>query len=88
MGEAFFKTIKSQLVWLTVFYTSDQATHAIARYIDSFCNPVRHRSAFDYISLPAVGTIHDPWWAVTVSNRRPSRCKREDSAKFGRFPCA
>ena len=29
MVEAFFKTIKSELVWRTVFYTRDQAAQAI-----------------------------------------------------------
>ena len=32
MVEAFFKTIKSELVWRTVFYTRAQAEQAIARY--------------------------------------------------------
>ena len=50
MVETFFKTIKSELVWRTVFYTRDQAAQAIARYIDGFYNPVRRRSALDYIS--------------------------------------
>ena len=48
--ETFFKTIKSELVWRTVFYTRDQAAQAIARYIDGFYNPVRRHSALDYIS--------------------------------------
>jgi len=50
MVETFFKTIKSELVWRTVFYTRDQAAQAIARYIDGFYNPVRRHSALDYIS--------------------------------------
>ena len=50
MAETFFKTIKSELVWRTVFYTRAQAEQAIARYIDSFYNPVRRHSALDYIS--------------------------------------
>ncbi|WP_448665229.1 IS3 family transposase [Sphingomonas sp. CJ20] len=36
----------------TVFYTRDQAAHAIARYIDGFHNTVRRHSALDY-SCPA-----------------------------------
>jgi len=50
MVETFFKTIKSELVWRTVFYTRDEAAQAIARYIDGFYNPVRRHSALDYIS--------------------------------------
>lgn len=50
MVEAFFKTLKSELVWRTVFNTRDQAESAIARYIDGFYNPVRRHSALDFIS--------------------------------------
>ena len=39
MVETFFKTIKSELVWRTVFYTRAQAEQTIARYIDGFYNP-------------------------------------------------
>lgn len=45
MVETFFKTIKSELVWRTVFYTRDQDAQAIARYIDGFYNPVRRHTA-------------------------------------------
>ena len=34
MVETFFKTIKSELVRCTVFYTRDQAAQALARYIN------------------------------------------------------
>lgn len=50
MVEAFFKTIKSELIWRTIFYTREQAETAIARYIDSFYNPLRRHSALDFIS--------------------------------------
>ncbi len=50
MAETFFKTIKSELVWRTLFYTRAEATQAIAGYIDGFYNPVRHHSALDYLS--------------------------------------
>jgi putative transposase len=50
MVETFFKTIKSELVWPTVFYTRTQAEQAIARYIDGFYNPVRRHSALNYTS--------------------------------------
>jgi len=50
MVETFFKTLKSELVWKTVFMTRDQANVAIARYIDQFYNPVRRHSALKYLS--------------------------------------
>jgi putative transposase len=33
MVETFFKTLKSELVWRTIFYTRQEADHAIGRYI-------------------------------------------------------
>ena len=50
MVETFFKTLKSELVWRTVFYTRTEAEQAIARYIDGFYNPVRRHSALDLVS--------------------------------------
>jgi len=50
MVETFFKTLKSELVWRTVFHTRAEAEHAIARYIDGFYNPVRRHSALDFVS--------------------------------------
>jgi putative transposase len=50
MVETFFKTLKSELVWRTVFSTRNEAEYAIARYIDGFYNPVRRHSALDYLS--------------------------------------
>ena len=50
MVETSFKTIKSELVWRTVFYTGAQAEQAIARYVEGFNNPVRRHPALDYIS--------------------------------------
>ena len=45
MVETFFKTLKSELVWRTVFQTRAEATEALARYIDGFYNPRRRHSA-------------------------------------------
>src|SRR4051794_194761 len=50
MVETFFKTLKSELVWRTIFYTRQQADRAIGRYIDGFYNPVRRHSALDFTS--------------------------------------
>ncbi len=52
MVETFFKTLKSELVWRTVFYTRNEAERAIARNIDGFYNPVRRHSALDYLPNP------------------------------------
>ena len=43
--ETFFKTLKSELVWRTVFQTRAEAKGAIGRYIDGFTTPsdaIRH----------------------------------------------
>jgi transposase InsO family protein len=50
MVETFFKTLKSELVWRTIFATRREATQAIGRYIDGFYNPVRRHSALDFTS--------------------------------------
>lgn len=50
MVETFFKTLKSELVWQTVFHTRAQAENSIARYIDGFYNPIRRHSALDFLS--------------------------------------
>jgi len=48
--ETFFKSLKSELVWRTVFQTRAVAKAAIGRYIDGFYNPVRRHSTLDYVS--------------------------------------
>ena len=50
MVETFFKTLKSELIWRTTFYTRTEAEQAIARYIDGFYNPVRRHSSLDFLS--------------------------------------
>jgi putative transposase len=50
MVETFFKTLKSELVWHTMFETRREAEQAIGRYIDMFYNPVRRHSALDFTS--------------------------------------
>jgi putative transposase len=50
MVESFFKTLKTELIWRTKFNTRQDATNAIARYIDGFYNPSRRHSALGYIS--------------------------------------
>ena len=50
MVETFFKTLKSELVWRTVFLTRAEACTALARYIDGFYNPRRRHSALGFIS--------------------------------------
>ena len=48
--ESFFKTLKAEMIWRTVFQSRHQATDAIGRWIDGFYNPVRRHSTLDYIS--------------------------------------
>ncbi|MGB8149925.1 MAG: IS3 family transposase [Candidatus Cybelea sp.] len=50
MVETFFKTLKAELVWRTIFQSRIEAAIAIGRYIDGFYNPVRRHSALDFIS--------------------------------------
>src|SRR5215213_5879121 len=50
MVETFFKTLKSERVWRTVFDTRQDADQAIGRCIDGFYNPLRRHSALDFIS--------------------------------------
>lgn len=50
MVETFFKTLKSELIWRTVFQTRHDAEKAIARYIGGFYNPIRRHSSLDYLS--------------------------------------
>lgn len=50
MVETFFKTLKAELVWRTVFQSRADATVAIGRYIDGFYNPARRHSALRFVS--------------------------------------
>lgn len=50
MVETFFKTLKSEVVWRTVFDTRAEATRTIGGYIDGFYNPTRRHSALDFRS--------------------------------------
>jgi putative transposase len=50
MVETVFKTIKSELIWRTVFQTRNEAIRAIGDYIDGFYNPTRKHSALGYKS--------------------------------------
>jgi len=49
-GGNVLKTLKSELVWRTIFYTRQKADQAIGRYLDGFYNPVRRHSALDFTS--------------------------------------
>jgi putative transposase len=50
MVEAFFKTLTAERVLRTVFQSRAEADVSIGRYIDGFYNPVRRRSAIDFVS--------------------------------------
>jgi putative transposase len=45
--ETFFNTLKSELVWRTVFQTRAEAKDALGRHIDGFYNPVWRHSTLD-----------------------------------------
>jgi hypothetical protein len=49
--DAFFETLKSELVWRTVSESRTEAKEAIGRYIDGFYNPMQRHSTLDYVSL-------------------------------------
>ena len=50
MVETFFKTLKAERVWRTIFPSRIEAAIAIGRSIDGFYNPLRRHSALDFIS--------------------------------------
>lgn len=50
MVETFFKTLKSELIWRTVFLSRWQAERAVGLFIDGFYNPRRRHSALGYKS--------------------------------------
>ncbi len=50
MVETFFKTLKSEVVWRTVFGTRTEATQTIRGNIDGFYNPRRRHSALGFMS--------------------------------------
>jgi putative transposase len=50
MVETVFKTLKSELVWRTIFNSRAQAEIALGRYIDGFYNPIRRHSALGFQS--------------------------------------
>jgi len=50
MVETVFKTIKSELIWRTMYQTREAAEKALGRYIDGFYNPRRRHSALGYKS--------------------------------------
>src|SRR5579859_5897063 len=64
MVETFFKTLKSELVWRTIFYTRQEADQAIGRYIDGF---LQSRPA------PFCPRLHKPG-SVRKNGCRMTRC--------------
>jgi putative transposase len=50
MVETVFRTIKSELIWRTIYKTRSQAITDIEAYIDGFYNPRRRHSALGYKS--------------------------------------
>ena len=50
VAETFFKTLKAELVWRTIFMTREQATKELENYINGFYNPIRKHSYIGYKS--------------------------------------
>ena len=48
--EAFFKTLKAELIWRQTWHTRHQAETAMFNYINGFYNPRRKHSALEYKS--------------------------------------
>jgi transposase InsO family protein len=48
--DTFFKILKAELAWRTIFQSRIEAASAIGRYTGGFYNPVRRHSALDFIS--------------------------------------
>lgn len=57
MVETVFKTIKSEMVWCTVFQTRISAEKALGRNINGFYNPIRQHSSLGYKSPIGFETI-------------------------------
>jgi putative transposase len=57
MVETVFRTIKSELIWRTIYKTRSQAITDIEAYIDAFYNPRRRHSALGYKSPIAFENI-------------------------------
>jgi putative transposase len=57
MVETVFRTIKSELIWRTIYKTRSQAITDIEAYIDGFYNPRRRHSALSYKSPIAFENI-------------------------------
>jgi transposase InsO family protein len=72
MVETVFKTIKSELVWRTIFQTRAAAELAIGRYIDGFYNPRRRHSALGYKS-PGIIRGHNGHLRVKASPLNPGK---------------
>ena len=50
VAESFFKTIKAELIWITIMNSREEATNSIVKYIDALYNTKRRHSACDYKS--------------------------------------
>ncbi len=59
VAESFFKTLKSDLVYQTYFYTKNQAKREIFEYIEFYYNRVRSHSYLDNLSPLKFEEIND-----------------------------
>lgn len=86
--ETFFKTLKSELVWLTVFQTRAEAKAAIGRDIDGFYNSVRHHLTLDYVSPVQFERLAQSTAKRSRLNRSKSiRSLRESQIDFTQALC-
>lgn len=85
MVETFFKALKSELVWRTVFQSRAKATTAIGRCIDGFDNPVRRHSALNFISPLQFERLASKTQKRSPNSRRKSRRRLARSASENDF---
>jgi Integrase core domain len=96
MVERFFKTLKSEPVWRTIFDTRQQADRAIGRYIDGVYNPLRRHSALDFTRPAQVekhaakSAIASPLKQGKSTIRQPllRRCAFMGALKTGSLECS
>jgi len=58
VAESFFKTLKSELIYLTKYKTQDQARIAYFEYIEVFYNRIRRHSYLSYQSPLTFESAH------------------------------
>ena len=78
VAESFFSTLKTELIHGRIFASQDQASAAIAEYIDRFYNPRRRHSHLGVAALPSITTTTPP------RPRSPSKPRPHQHPDLGR----